>query len=220
MVRVLLSIALVVTGASFSAAQSAGGRGGTAAADAPADSRPTIGGFWSTNLSTAAVPPGIGDVTHRGWSGAGATIDIPLDARWSLDARIMWNRKGARLQPRSVDGFQEISAHYISSPLMLKVKAGVNTRPYVSGGIEVSRLLSATTRVRFGHMEAIEDSTADLEAWDLAAVIGAGLERQAGRGIVFGGVLYSHGLRNVFADTADVAWAKTRTLTALAGVRF
>lgn len=222
MIRALLSIALVlVIGAPLASAQSAARGGGPAApAATPSDSRPTVGGFWSTNLSTAALPPGLGEITRRGWSGAGATIDMPLGARWSFDARLIWNRKGARLQPRGVDGFQELSAHYVSSPLMLKVKTGISTRPYLAGGIEVSRLLSATTRVKFGHIEATEDSTADLEAWDVAGVIGAGIERQAGRGIVFGGVLYSHGLRNVFTDSADVDWARTRTLTALAGIRF
>lgn len=215
MVRALLSIALVLgIAAPLASAQPA------TPADNPAGSRPTVGGFLSTNLSTAALPPGLGEITHRGWTGAGAAVDVPFGARWSLDARLMWNRKGARLQPQGIDGFQELSAHYISAPLMVKVKAGTSTRPYLAGGLEVSRLLSATTRVKFGRIEATENSTADLDAWDVAAAIGAGIERQAGRNIVFGGVLYSHGLRNVFADSADVDWATTRTLTALAGLRF
>ena len=106
----------------------AAGASAPAHAQSPASSqqpRVSIGGFWSANVATARYLPKPIAIDSRQWSGGGVTVDVPLGGALSLDARAMWNRRGARLTlTPSNDVSLEVHADYLSLPVLFKVAGG------------------------------------------------------------------------------------------------
>jgi Outer membrane protein beta-barrel domain len=180
----------------------------------------SIGGFFSANVASVAVNPSPGEVVSRQWEGGGATVDVPLTRLFSIDARAMWNRKGARLPVAGTSALQDISADYLSFPALVKASMPGSVRPYLIGGAEFAVRLRAKVRTVLGPLENEEDATSLVRRTDLSLDFGAGVERILGASRVFVEGLYAYGLRNVTPDPASSDSARTRTFTLLAGLRF
>ena len=208
MLGVLLALVLVASASRQAYAQS-----GTAP-------HVSIGGFWSSNVARVALSPSTGDVGSRQWMGGGATVNVPLAGIVSIDARAMWNRKGARLPIAGTSGFQDVSADYLSFPLLAKASMRGPVRLYGVGGVEWAARTKARVRTVLGAIEIEEDASALVRRSDLALDFGAGVERTLGASQVFVEGLYAYGLRNVTPDPASTDSARTRTFTLLAGLRF
>lgn len=190
------------------------------AQEAARPDRVSAGGFWSANFATVSRSPDVEGVEGRQWVGGGLTVAIPFGPVWSLDARAFWNRRGARLPVvQGTTGHRDISADYVSMPLLIRASGAGTVRPYVLGGAELSVRLRARVRTVVGAADTTEDAASLIRRTDVAVNAGAGLERILAKSRVFIEALYSHGLRNVSrADAGDTT--RTRTLTLLAGVRF
>lgn len=189
------------------------------AQEAGSDRRVSPGGFWSANFASVSLAPAVDGVKGKQWVGGGLSIDVPLGGVWSLDGRAYWNRRGARLPIAGVAGYQDVSADYVSMPLLLKATRPGTVRPYVLGGAEVGLRLRARVRTVVGQIDTEEDAQALIRRTDIALTGGAGIERVMGRSRVFVEGVYSHGVRNVTPDDSGDT-TRTRTLTLLAGVRF
>ena len=92
------------------ASRQAYAQSGTAPHTAP---HVSIGGFWGSNVASVALSPSTGEVGSHQWMGGGATVNVPLAGILSIDARAMWNRKGARLPIAGTTAFQDVSADYL-----------------------------------------------------------------------------------------------------------
>lgn len=181
--------------------------------------RVSAGAFWSANFSSVSLSPTVDDVKGRQWIGGGLTLEVPFGQMWSIEARAFWNRRGARLPVPGTSGYQDISADYVSMPLLVKASGTGSVRPYVLGGAEIGVRIRARVRTVVGAIDATEDAASLIRRTDVALNAGAGLERTLAKARVFVEALYAHGLRNVSADDAGDT-TRTRTLTLLAGVRF
>jgi outer membrane protein with beta-barrel domain len=206
------ALALVLIGASTSAL--------AADASSPSSPRVTIGGFWSANLATVSSTPAPIAIESRQWNGGGATFDIPLGGPWSIDARAMWNRKGATLTLASNTVFQDVYADYLSMPVLFKVSGGGSVRAYGVAGPELGIRLRSRVVTKVGSARTDEDARDVTERTDIAATAGGGIERELGRSRVFVEGLYSFGLRNVLKSDNPSESMRTRTFTMLAGLRF
>ena len=145
---------------------------------------------------------------------------VPKERRvWSLDGRAYWNRRGARLPIAGTSGYQDVSADYISIPLLLKAARPGTVRPYALGGAELGVRIRARVRTVVGAVDAEEDAQDLIRRTDVSLAGGAGIERALGKSTVFVEGLYSHGLRNVTPDASGDT-TRTRTVTLLAGLRF
>lgn len=122
-----ISLALVVL---VGASRQAQAQDGTSTQPSP---RVSVGGFWNANIANVAVSPSPGDVKARQWTGGGVTVHVPLSGIFSLDARAMWNRKGARLPVKlpGASGFQDVSVAYVSLPVLVKASMRGSVRPYL-----------------------------------------------------------------------------------------
>lgn len=189
------------------------------AQEAGPDRRVSSGGFWSANFASVSLAPDVDGVKGKQWVGGGLSIDVPVGGVWSLDGRAYWNRRGARLPIAGVTGYQDVSADYLSLPLLLKATRPGMVRPYALAGAEVGFRMRARVRTVAGQIDTEEDAQALIRRTDIALTGGAGIERVMGKSRVFVEGLYSHGVRNVTPDDSGDT-TRTRTLTLLAGVRF
>ena len=189
------------------------------AADA-SSSRVSIGGFWTANLATVVSTPEPVATDSRQWNGAGATVDVPLGGRFSLDARAMWNRRGAKLTLASNTAFQDVRADYLSMPLLFKVSGGGTVRAYAVAGPELGLRLRSRVITTLGSARLDEDAREVTRRTDFAADAGGGIERDLGKSRLFVEGLYSFGLKNVLKLETPGEAMRTRTLTLLAGLRF
>jgi hypothetical protein len=180
----------------------------------------SVGGFWSANLATVSSTPAPAAIDARQWNGGGATFEIPLAGSWSLDARAMWNRKGATLTLAANTVFQDVYADYLSMPVLFKVSGGGSVRAYGVAGPELSIRLRSRVVTSVGSARSDEDARDVSEPTDVAAAFGGGIERELGRSRLFVEGLYSLGLRNVLKSATPGESMRTRTLTLLAGIRF
>jgi outer membrane protein with beta-barrel domain len=179
-----------------------------------------VGGFWIANMATVSYSPAPVDITSHEWNGGGATVDIALGRHASIDARAMWNRKGAKLTLAANTAFQDVRADYLSIPVLFKAGTSGPVRAYVTGGPEVSVRLAARVISTFGNLTLDEDARDVTRRTDLAADFGGGVERDLGPARLFVEALYSYGLKNVVVPTTPGEAARTRTLTLAAGLRF
>lgn len=179
----------------------------------------SIGAFWSANFATVSFVPAVDGVTERQWLGGGLSLELSLGQAWSFESRAFWNRRGARLPVSGSNGYQDVSADYISIPLLFKAARGNAVRPYVTGGPEVSVRTRARVRTVAGALDVEEDAASFIRRVDIALNVGAGVERRLPKARVFVEALYEHGFRNVAASESGEA-ARTRTLTLFAGLRF
>jgi Outer membrane protein beta-barrel domain len=183
--------------------------------------RVTVGGFWSANAATISYRPTPIDIASRQWIGAGATVDVPVGDCFSVDARAMWNRKGATLTLASGGAAsQDVRADYLSVPILFKVSSRGPVRAYAVAGPEASLRLASRVVTTLGAARFDENANDVTERFDIAADAGAGIERSMGRSSLFVEGLYSYGLKNVVKPTTPGEQARTRTLTLLAGIRF
>lgn len=181
--------------------------------------RVSPGGFWSANFASVSLAPDVDGVKGKQWVGGGLSVDVPLGRVWSVDGRAYWNRRGARVPIAGTTGYQDVSADYITMPLLLKAARPGMVRPYVLGGAEVGIRIRARVRTVVGAVDTEEDAQALIRRTDIALAGGAGIERTMGKSTLFVEGLYSHGVRNVTPDDSGDT-TRTRTLTLLAGVRF
>ena len=186
----------------------------------PASKHVSIGGFWSANVATVAVDPNAGDVESRQWEGGGATVDVPIAGIFSIDARAMWSRKGVRLPLAGGTGFQDISAGYLSFPVLVKASMRGLVHPYGLGGVEFAVRTGSRIRTVAGLRDTEAEASSLVRRSDLSADVGAGIERSFGASRLFVEGLYAYGLRNVLLNPAGTDSARTRTFTLLAGLRF
>jgi len=181
----------------------------------------TVGGFWGANLASVAWTPRPPDVKSQQWGAVGGTVDMPIGRAVSIDARAMWNRKGAKLTLASGGLTQLVRADYVSMPVLLKVSApGRELRPYAVGGPELSIRTRARVQTTLGLQSLDEDARDVTRRTDLAVSAGGGVERVLPHARLFVEGLYSHGLRNVVVPDAQTSAVRTRTFTLLAGLRF
>jgi Outer membrane protein beta-barrel domain len=180
----------------------------------------SVGGFWSANVASVALNPSPGDVKSRQWEGGGATVDVPLSGILSIDARAMWNRKGARLPIAGTSAFQDVSADYLSFPVLVKASMRGAVRPYLVGGAEFAVRTRARIRTVLGALESEQDASSLVRRSDVSLDFGAGVERTLAKSRLFVEGLYAHGLRNVTPDRANTDSTRTRTFSLLAGLRF
>lgn len=181
--------------------------------------RVSPGAFWSANFASVSLAPEVDGVKGRQWVGGGLSLEVPLGRVWSLDGRAYWNRRGARLPIAGTGGYQDVSADYISIPLLLKAARPGTVRPYALGGAELGVRIRARVRTVVGAVDAEEDAQDLIRRTDVSLAGGAGIERALGKSTVFVEGLYSHGLRNVTPDASGDT-TRTRTVTLLAGLRF
>lgn len=196
--------------------------GRAAAADDSASTevpRLAIGGFWSANLATFRYRPAPFDIASQQWNGVGATIDMRIGAHASIDARAMWNRKGATLTS-TTGTVQEVRADYLSIPLLFKASTSGPVRVYAAAGPEVGFRMASRATTTLGVAAIDDEARAITRRTDVAADFGGGVERDLGRATLFVEGLYSHGLKNVVAPATPLESVRTRTVTLLAGVRF
>jgi len=186
----------------------------------PSSPHVSVGGFWSANLATVSSTPAPAAIDARQWSGGGATFEFRLAGPWSIDARAMWNRKGATLTLAANAVFQDVYADYVSMPLLFKVGGGGSVRAYGVAGPELSLRLASHVITSAGSARVDEDARDVTESTDVAAAFGGGVERDLGRSRLFVEGLYSLGLRNVLKSATPGESMRTRTLTLLAGIRF
>jgi hypothetical protein len=182
--------------------------------------RVAVGGFVSANLATVTYRPVPVNTESQQWNGGGATIDIALGGGISLDARAMWNRKGATFTNDPAGAFQTVSADYLSMPILVKVGTHGPLRVYAAAGPEFALRLTSRVVSTFGLSHFDENADAVTRRTDLAADFGGGVERRLGHAGLFVEGLYSYGLKNVVVPATPGERAKTRTFTLLAGVRF
>lgn len=189
------------------------------AQDRSPERRVSVGAFWSANFASVSLVPDVTDVTGKQWVGGGLSLDVPLGRVWSLDGRAYWNRRGARVSIPGTGGYQDVSADYISMPILFKAARPGTVRPYVLGGAELGVRIRARVRKVVGAIDAEEDAQDLVRRTDVALTGGAGIDRAMGKSTVFVEGLYSHGVRNVTPDASGDT-TRTRTLTLLAGLRF
>ena len=105
--------------------------------------RISVGGFWIASMATVSYRPTPLDIASQQWNGGGATLDVAIGRRMSIDTRAMWNRKGAKLTFVANSALQDVRADYLSIPVLFKAGTTGPLRVYAAGGPEVSVRLAA-----------------------------------------------------------------------------
>src|SRR5437899_10497472 len=80
--------------------------------------RISVGGFWIASMATVSYRPTPLDIASQQWNGGGATLDVAIGRRMSIDTRAMWNRKGAKLTFVANSALQDVRADYLSIPVL------------------------------------------------------------------------------------------------------
>lgn len=189
-------------------------------AQSPTDDGIRIGGFIGANKAWVAAAPAPAKTASKEWTSGGATVDIQLSSHLSIDARAMYQRKGAKLSLVANAISQDVSADYISGPVLLKLRSSGDVRAYVMGGPEFSYRLRSKMITALGAQRVTEDAKGLTRDLEIAAAAGGGIERNVGRSWLFVEGLYAHGVTNVLAKSLTGETMRTRTVTLLAGLRF
>ena len=172
------------------------------------------GGLVVAKLETT---PDNGDfLTNRQDFSAGVFVIPGRRAKVTAQLEGLYSRRGTSLDA-DVFGFGvgDIRLTYLDVSALLRLRAGDgDTAAYVIAGPTVGIKLDGEVVLPFGLSPSIEGVFKDTEA---GITVGAGLE--SGRYILEG--RYFHGLTNIVQgiDFAGLG-AKSRTLTAMIGVRF
>lgn len=184
----------------------------TLAGAVPAAAQITYGAKVGVNVANVSFDADE-DVPTSGRTGllAGVFVTIPLG--WlTVQPEAIYTVKGASLD---LDGFtSDYIVDYVEVPVLARVRLPRNT--YVVAGPAMAFRLRARSRTAFGGSTEEFDLDKDIESFDLGVVGGVGLD--VGRWVV--DARYTHGLRDIDADTSDDVRARHRVVSLSAGIRF
>ena len=159
---------------------------------------------WETGLE-------IGIRTEYKLSG---TLSVVSDVQYSrsgfsIDQGMDLNILGLNIP---LEARADFNINYIETPLMLKYTMGdADLQYYGLGGITTSYAASGSiqpvARVLLDiNLPSIDIDFSDnyLNRWNVAATIGAGLQKEVGQGKIFGEVVYKYGLSNLVNTVVDL----------------
>lgn len=187
-----------------------------------------------THLSNTTATGIIDDVLPMDWKAGpeiGASIEKFITPQLSVVSGLQYSSKGFTIN----EGFDfsllginipvEVSANtklnYIETPLALKYNiTDGRTRPYVLGGISPSYATGgkiqpvATFILDFNLPEVnIDFSDNNFARWNVAAMIGAGVEHSVATGKIFADITYKHGMTDVVTNTIVDLGVKNKGLS-------
>ena len=200
--RALLVVGLVVLlMPALSAAQSVtgGAKGGVVFADLPNFSDEME---VSTSMRTGLTAGGF-----LTWSTSGG---------FGVQPEVLYTQKGVELDEPGVSASIEMSC--LDVPVLARYTFGSGaTRGYVFGGPSFNFKLDAKAKSNFEGQDEEEDIDEDVESFEFALVVGAGVE--FGHFLIEG--RFAEGLTNLVKDDEGMEEAlKNRTFAILAGFRF
>lgn len=180
------------------------------------------GATWS-NLRGEFAFPDLGSVPFEGDFGfaVGASIEIPIAAKWSIQPAAFLVRKFSAIRletPDSVEG-QKLGVNYVELPLLLKWYPG--NRAGVQGNLVIGPMpsfrLSATREIRSGDVVSDVDANHLVNALDWAIVVGGGFEFDELLGAFTVDLRYTHGLRDI-ASTPSASASRWSVLQMVVGI--
>jgi hypothetical protein len=152
------------------------------------------------------------DTTYRTGFAAGAFVEWPLGTRLAVQPEALFVQKGSKLDSSLVDSSFRVD--YLEVPVLVKYNLTASPGAFfVYGGPAVAFKLKARSFADFGGSTIVDDVSDDVESVEWSLVAGGGKEFK--RFFVEG--RYVHGMKNIDKLGSD---AKTRTIAALAGLRF
>ncbi|NNF35426.1 MAG: PorT family protein [Saprospiraceae bacterium] len=159
---------------------------------------------WETGLE-------IGIRTEYGLANALSVVSGVQYSRsgFSIDQGLDLNILGLNIP---IEARADFNINYIETPVMLKYTMGdKNLQYYGIGGITTSYAASGSiqpvARVLLDiNLPSIDINFSDnyLNRWNVAATIGAGLQKEVGQGKIFGEIAYEHGLSNLVNTVVDL----------------
>ena len=180
-----------------------------------------LGGF---NISSVGFNPEQSyDLSARNRANLGAFAEFAVTPNLLIETRGMYVQKGVKASSSEERFTANISANYLTFPLLLKVKANrANWKPYfVVGGELGFKTSSGASLFAYGQEEQDEDFNDGVKSTDFALDFGGGIEVPGKRVSFLIEGIYSLGLMNlVEVLDPDVTSAKTRTFLVNVGVRF
>ena len=187
-----------------------------------------------THLSNTSATGVIDDVLPMDWKAGpefGATFEKFLSPRLSVISGLQYSSKGFTIN----EGFDfsllginipvEVRANtrlnYVDTPLALKYNfTEETTRPYVLGGISPSYATGGKVQpiasfiLDFNLPEVnIDFSDNNFSRWNVAAMIGAGVEHDVSMGKIFVDITYKHGMTDIVTNTIVDLGVKNRGLS-------
>lgn len=180
-----------------------------------------LGGF--NFASVAFDPEQTYDLSARNRANIGGFAEFGVTPNLLIEARGMYVQKGVKATSSEERFTANISANYLTFPLLLKVKANrANWKPYLVVGGELGfKTSSGANLFAYGQEEEDEDFNDGVKSTDFALDFGGGIEIPGNRVSFLIEAIYSLGLMNlVETPENDVAVAKTRTFLVNLGVRF
>ncbi len=128
---------------------------------------------------------------------------------FSIDQGIDLNILGLNLP---VEARADFNINYVKTPLMLKYTMGNTGLEYYGlGGITTSYATSGSiqpvARVLFDiNLPSIDIDFSDnfLNRWNVAAAVGAGIQKNVGQGKIYGELAYEYGLSNLVNTVVDL----------------
>jgi hypothetical protein len=147
---------------------------------------------------------------------AGGFLTWGISGGFAVQPEVLYAQKGMKLDEPGVSASVELS--YLDVPVLARYTFGKgSTRGYVFGGPSFNFKLDAKAKSSFEGQDEEEDIGEDIESFEFALVVGAGVE--FGHFLVEG--RFSEGLTNLAKDDEDLEETlKNRTFAILAGFRF
>jgi hypothetical protein len=165
--------------------------------------------------------PDFGDVMEASTSMrtgliAGGFLTWSTSGGFGVQPEALYVQKGVKLDEPGITASVELS--YLDVPVLARYTFGKGTtRGFVFGGPSFNFKLDAKAKSSFEGQDEEEDIDEDVESFEFALVVGAGVE--FGHFLVEG--RFAEGLTNLVKDDEDMEETlKNRTFAILAGFRF
>jgi len=165
--------------------------------------------------------PNFGDLSESSTSMrtgliAGGFLTWGISGGFAIQPEALYTQKGVKLDEPGASASVEVS--YLDVPVLARYTFGKGaTRGYVFGGPSFNFKLDAKAKSSFEGQDEEEDIGEDVESFEFALVVGAGVE--FGHFLVEG--RFAEGLTNLARDDEDLEESlKSRTFAILAGIRF
>ena len=152
----------------------------------------------------------------------GIRTEYAFNERLSLVSGIQYSRSGFSIDQGfdlnvlglnlPIEARADFNLNNIETPLMLKYTMGTSDIQYYAiGGLTTHYISSASIQpvahVIFDiNLPAIGIDLSDnyLNRWNIAGTLGAGLQKDVGKGKIFGEVAYEYGLSNMISSAIDL----------------